>query len=112
MPNALFVEMAVFLMVVAGMCMLPVMFKRRGVPMLHAADAGDSVRIESSGLLTVEVEQRPQPVFVPESEPEIHDYMRLRKEILSQDPKIRFSVLKDWLSINMLAIFRRACRGW
>src|SRR5438105_6677072 len=40
------------------------------------------------------------------------DYVRLRKEVVSQDPQIRFSVLKDWLSVNTLAIHRRAGRGF
>lgn len=38
-------------------------------------------------------------------------YVRLRKEVISHDPQIRFSVLKDWLNTNMLAILHRASRG-
>jgi hypothetical protein len=36
---------------------------------------------------------------------------RFRREFL-QDPEKRFSVLKDWLSINALAILHRASRTW
>jgi hypothetical protein len=38
-------------------------------------------------------------------------YTRLRKEVISQDPQIRFSVLKDWVHTNTLAILHRASRG-
>jgi hypothetical protein len=30
---------------------------------------------------------------------------------LNQDPTLRFAVLKDWISVNILAILRRASRG-
>jgi hypothetical protein len=40
------------------------------------------------------------------------DLARLRRDMLSQDPALRFSVLKDWASINGLAILHRASRGW
>ena len=36
----------------------------------------------------------------------------MRKGILSQDPKLRFSVLRDWAEKNSLAIIRRAALGW
>jgi hypothetical protein len=38
-------------------------------------------------------------------------YVRLRKEVISHDPQVRFSVLKDWLNTNTLAILHRASRG-
>jgi hypothetical protein len=37
---------------------------------------------------------------------------RLRREALSQDPALRFEVLKEWVSINTLAILHRASRPW
>jgi len=40
------------------------------------------------------------------------DYLRLRKEIVTTDPNVRFAVLKDWVTLNWLAILRRASRGW
>jgi len=35
-----------------------------------------------------------------------------RREVLSQDPALRFSVLWEWCSVNMLGILHRAARGW
>ena len=40
------------------------------------------------------------------------NYVWLRKEIVSQDPQVRFSVLKDWVTRNSLAIQHRASRSW
>jgi hypothetical protein len=37
---------------------------------------------------------------------------RLRREALSQDPELRFEILKEWVSINTLAILHRASRPW
>jgi hypothetical protein len=37
---------------------------------------------------------------------------RLRREALSQDPALRFEILKEWVSINTLAILHRASRPW
>ena len=42
---------------------------------------------------------------------EIGDYVRLRREVFRRDPQIRFSLLKDWISTNALAILHRASRG-
>jgi hypothetical protein len=42
--------------------------------------------------------------------PQNGDHSRLRREVLSQDPELRFSVLKEWISINALAILHRASR--
>ena len=41
-----------------------------------------------------------------------HDPAVMRKGILSEDPQLRFSVLKDWAEKNSLAIIRRAALGW
>jgi hypothetical protein len=43
---------------------------------------------------------------------EIADQSRLRRQSLSQDPELRFSVLREWLSVNALAILHRASKGW
>jgi hypothetical protein len=40
------------------------------------------------------------------------EYVRVKKEIITPHGQIRFSILKDWLSTNMLAVFRRACLDW
>jgi hypothetical protein len=39
-------------------------------------------------------------------------HSKLRRDALQRDPGLRFSVLKEWLSINVLAILRRASRPW
>ncbi len=57
----------------------------------------------------------PQPQAAPpepEAKPENVDYVRLRKEVVGNDSQLRFSLLKEWVSINALAILRRASRGW
>jgi Ribonuclease G/E len=41
-----------------------------------------------------------------------HDPSVMRKGILGEDPKLRFSVLRDWAEKNSLAIIRRAALGW
>ena len=44
--------------------------------------------------------------------PQNGDHSRLRREVLSQDPELRFSVLKEWISVNALALLHRASRTW
>jgi hypothetical protein len=39
------------------------------------------------------------------------EYVRVKK-VITPHGQIRFSILKDWLSTNMLAVFRRACLDW
>jgi hypothetical protein len=41
-----------------------------------------------------------------------HDPAVMRKGVLNEDPKLRFSVLRDWAEKNTLAILRRAALGW
>jgi len=43
---------------------------------------------------------------------QIGDHSRFRREVLSQDPELRFSVLKEWMCVNALAIQHRASRHW
>jgi hypothetical protein len=40
------------------------------------------------------------------------EYVRIRKHILAGDSRLRFSLLKAWVSINTLALLRRAASGW
>src|SRR5262249_5369289 len=55
----------------------------------------------------------PQPQPSPQANrPQNGDHSRLRREALGQDPELRFSVLKEWISVNALAIQHRASRHW
>src|SRR5262249_18638352 len=62
------------------------------------------------------LEKRPVPQNSPlqfsESNPRNTEYVRVKKEIITPHGQIRFSILKDWMSTNMLAIFRRAALDW
>jgi len=62
------------------------------------------------------LEKRPVPQNSPmqysESTPRNTEYVRVKKEIITPHGQIRFSILKDWMSTNMLAIFRRASLDW
>jgi hypothetical protein len=40
------------------------------------------------------------------------EYVRVKREIITPHGHIRFSILKDWLSTNMMAILRRASMEW
>ncbi len=40
------------------------------------------------------------------------EYVRVKKDIITPHGHIRFSILKDWVSTNMLAVFRRASLEW
>jgi hypothetical protein len=40
------------------------------------------------------------------------EYVRVKREIITPHGHIRFSILKDWLSTNMLAVLRRASFEW
>jgi hypothetical protein len=62
------------------------------------------------------LEKRPVPqnslLQFSESNPRNTEYVRVKKEIITPHGQIRFSILKDWMSTNMLAIFRRASLDW
>ncbi len=62
------------------------------------------------------LEKRPvaqnSPIQYSESNPRVTEYVRVKKEIITPHGQIRFSILKDWMSTNMLAIFRRASLDW
>ncbi len=52
------------------------------------------------------------PMSYQDSKPRNPEYVRVKKEIITPHAQIRFSILKDWVQINMLAIFRRAGLQW
>ena len=62
------------------------------------------------------LQMRPVPQHSPipysETQPRNTEYVRVKKDIITPHGQIRFSILKDWMSINMLAIFRRASLDW
>jgi hypothetical protein len=62
------------------------------------------------------MQMRPVPQHSPipysESQPRNTEYVRVKKDIITPHGQIRFSILKDWMSINMLAVFRRASLDW
>jgi hypothetical protein len=51
------------------------------------------------------------PVEFPEK-PRETEYVRVKKQIITPHGQIRFSILKDSISSNMLAVFRRASMEW
>jgi hypothetical protein len=58
---------------------------------------------------------KPVPTYSTISQPEPQrdpEYVRVKKRILTPHGQVRFSILKDSISINMLAIFRRAFLEW
>lgn len=55
----------------------------------------------------------PQHSPIPYPEPKRNtEYVRVKKAIITPHGHIRFSILKDWVSMNMLALFRRASLEW
>jgi hypothetical protein len=58
---------------------------------------------------------KPLPTYSPIDYPEPPrdtEYVRVKKKIITPHGQIRFSILKDSLSVNMLAVFRRASLNW
>jgi hypothetical protein len=43
--------------------------------------------------------------------PQVQSRKEVIREVISQEPKVRFAVLKDWISTNSLAIVYRASHG-
>ena len=68
----------------------------------------------SERLRALSYPQPPNAVLpsISEPKPENGVYFRLRKEVVSREPQLRFSLLKDWISTNALAISYRVSRGW
>src|SRR5207253_1148278 len=58
---------------------------------------------------------KPLPRFSPFEylqAPRDTEYIRIKKQIITPHGQVRFSILKDTLSTNMLAVFRRASLDW
>ena len=58
---------------------------------------------------------KPVPTYssIPQTQtPRDPEYVRVKKKILTPHGEVRFSILKDSISVNMLAVFRRACLEW
>jgi hypothetical protein len=58
---------------------------------------------------------KPVPTYSPLHYPETPrdtEYVRVKKKIITPHGQVRFSILKDSISTNMLAVFRRACMEW
>ena len=72
--------------------------------------AGISENIRKS--LQLRAVPNPSPILYSESKPRNTEYVRVKKEIITPHGHIRFSILKDWMSTNMLAVFRRASLEW
>jgi hypothetical protein len=62
--------------------------------------------------LTARQAVQSSPIPYSESKTRNTEYVRVKKEIITPHDQIRFSILKDWVSTNMLAIFRRAAFDW
>ena len=72
--------------------------------------AGISANIQKS----LQMRPVPQHSPIPYSEltPRSTEYVRVKKEIITPHGQIRFSILKDAISTNMLALLRRASLDW
>jgi hypothetical protein len=71
--------------------------------------AGISENIKKS----LQMRPVPQNSPIPYSEVKRNtEYVRVKKEIITPYGQVRFSILKDWMSTNMLAVFRRASLDW
>ena len=58
---------------------------------------------------------KPVPTFSTVCPPETQrdpEYVRVKKRIITPHGQVRFSILKDSISVNMLAVFRRAFLDW
>ena len=58
---------------------------------------------------------KPVPTYSTVSQPETQrdpEYVRVKKRIITPHGQVRFSILKDSISVNMLAVFRRAFLEW
>lgn len=51
-------------------------------------------------------------ILSSELKPRNTEYVRVKREIITPHGHIRFSILKDWLSTNMLAVFHRSSFEW
>ena len=62
------------------------------------------------------MQTRPVPnhsvIAYSDVKPRNTEYVRVKREIITPHGHIRFSILKDSMSMNMLAVFRRASQEW
>jgi hypothetical protein len=86
-------------------------FQRSYAEVVSLLQQFDSVLQESNGRIASPEEQAAQSIPEAARNPR-NDLALMRKGILSQDPNLRFGVLKDWLGNNSLAILRRAAQEW
>jgi hypothetical protein len=94
-----------------GICAVYAMSRTRKV---SAGNTNIPEAVQSQTVIEAEPEVQPrqQASPPPGAKPDNLDYACLRREVIRNDCRIRFSVLNDWLSINMLAILRRAFHDW
>jgi len=71
--------------------------------------AGISENIRKS--LSTRQAAQSSPVLYKEV-PRNTEYVRVKKDVITPHGQVRFSILKDWMSTNMLAVFRRASSEW
>jgi len=71
--------------------------------------AGISENIRKS--LSTRQAAQTSPVLYKET-PRNTEYVRVKKDVITPHGQVRFSILKDWMSTNMLAVFRRASSEW
>lgn len=58
---------------------------------------------------------KPLPAYSPLQNPESPretEYVRVKKQIITPHGQVRFSILKDSIATNMMAVFRRASLDW
>jgi len=72
--------------------------------------AGISENIQKS--LAMRPVAQHSPIPYTDLKPRNTEYIRVKKEIITPHGQVRFSILKDWMSTNMLAVFRRASLDW
>jgi len=125
MSNAVIVQFAVVSVIVAvGVCFLYVKSRKRVRFELEngAEVAGLLEEAQGENILAAISEdvQRLIPAGTPplvecadiSAESKDGGHVRRRREVVARDPQVRFAALQEWVSINMLAIFRRALRDW
>jgi hypothetical protein len=79
-------------------------------------DRNERILADISENIRKSLELRPvtnhSTILYSDSRPRNTEYVRVKREIITPHGHIRFSILKDWLSTNMLAVFRRASLEW
>jgi hypothetical protein len=84
--------------------------------LMSSEDRNERILAGISENIRKSLQTRPLPnhSVIPYSEvkPRTTEYVRVKREIITPHGHIRFSILKDWMSMNMLAVFRRAAMEW